>query len=242
MLRKAGILLLVHFTQVSTKCDDSWPNIDFILPVSLEIGNKRNDEWHKLFLHTLKIFWPVQSAQSKVIVVLDEKLQGSQLERDHVYSITNKTENSFVQVAYHKPPMNYFNERFRQQHLMFYADIYSSEEYVALVETDCIFHSVVDVKDILLVDRPVVQGRIGSYSHLRDTGAPTTHKVLNMDEAMSCNSYFPIVVKTDHFRDLREHVSTTHHMSFDDVFTNIITTHKGTQYSQFNIICTYLFW
>jgi hypothetical protein len=56
---------------------------------------------------------------------------------------------------------------------------------------------------------------------------------------MRCMSYFPVVVKTAHIKEIRDHISNYHKKPFDQAFYENISDIY--QFSQFGIICTYLF-
>ena len=68
-----------------------------------------------------------------------------------------------------------------------------------------------------------------------------TYRALGLKQPMICMSYFPVVVKRAHFALLRAYVSAYHGLPFDEVFAQISSRGKAT-YSQFNIMCTYMFW
>ena len=61
-----------------------------------------------------------------------------------------------------------------------------------------------------------------------------------MNETMKCMTYFPVVVKISHLREIRSYISRLHNRSFDEVFRDIISP-EDRSYSQFGIFCTYLF-
>ena len=53
---------------------------------------------------------------------------------------------------------------------MFYADQYSTAEYIGFGDTDCFFLTYVDVQDIFSNDgKPIVHGRIGMSTLLFDS-------------------------------------------------------------------------
>jgi hypothetical protein len=56
-------------------------------------------------------------------------------------------------------------------------------------------------------------------------------------EPMTCMSYFPVIVKTAHIREMREYLARYHNKSFDQAFKENINSNH---YSQFGIMCTYL--
>ena len=67
-----------------------------------------------------------------------------------------------------------------------------------------------------------------------------THEFLGDEEPMICMSYFPIIFKTADLKKLRDYVENKWHQSFDDIFYD--KSSRSGYYSQFNIICAYLFW
>jgi hypothetical protein len=52
-------------------------------------------------------------------------------------------------------------------------------------------------------------------------------------------SYWPVIVKRAHLKDMREYISSYHQKPFDQAFHENIS--DVYQYSQFGIMCTYLF-
>lgn len=59
---------------------------------------------------------------------------------------------------------------------------------------------------------------------------------------MNCMSYFPNVFKREHIKEIREYISQIHARPFDEVFIEIMARGGSNTYSQFSIMCTYLFW
>jgi hypothetical protein len=62
-----------------------------------------------------------------------------------------------------------------------------------------------------------------------------TFNAMGILEPMRCMSYFPVIIKTAHFKKMREYVEGYHKMSFDDVFLHVF---NNGSYSQFNIMVT----
>jgi hypothetical protein len=52
-------------------------------------------------------------------------------------------------------------------------------------------------------------------------------------EPMRCMSYFPVIIKTRHFKSMRAYFETYHKRPFDDIFLNVF---NNGSYSQFNIM------
>ena len=121
------------------------------------------------------------------------------------------------------------------------ADNYSTSEYVGFVDADCVFITSIDREDLFEDGKPVVNGRIGINKRPPWSQAPaTTYQMTGLLEPMRCMSYFPVIIKTAHFVELRKFISLQHHnQSFNDIFLQMIS--NGSYYSQFNIMCTYLY-
>lgn len=106
----------------------------------------------------------------------------------------------------------------------------------------------VDREDLFEDGKPVVNGRYGDLTANQNGGRPgdvwwatvphSTHSILGILESMRCMSYFPVIVRTQHIREMREYMEQRHGKPFDALFKEFLI---GRAYSQFNIMCTYLF-
>ena len=63
-----------------------------------------------------------------------------------------------------------------------------------------------------------------------------------LPEPMRCMSYFPVIIKRSHLKDMRDYIFNIHHkqnssfVDFDDVFKYGVHLHKR-MFSQFNLMC-----
>eukprot|EP01036_Dinobryon_divergens_P028926 gene28926-37948_t len=133
----------------------------------------------------------------------------------------------------------------RQQYMMFYADNYTTSEFVGFVDTDAIIHSFVDREDIFEEGKPVVHGRLSQYKKvgrdkIKRSWAESTYRFLGLEEPMMCMSYFPVVVKTAHLIHLRQFVEQKWNKPFPQAFAEFTKLFGWGKYSQFNIMCAYL--
>eukprot|EP01036_Dinobryon_divergens_P026069 gene26069-34674_t len=115
---------------------------------------------------------------------------------------------------------------------MFWADNFTTAEYVGFADTDAVLLTYID-------GRPVVNARSGA--HCCDCWAQMPKGTLaatGLLEPMRCMSYFPMIVKTAHLKEIRDFISRHHKMSFNEAFYNFTSSNF---YSQFNIFCAYLF-
>lgn len=142
-------------------CQRSWPELEIFLPVNIGTGS-RDSEYLRIFLRSFLMFWPPSSNTSLRIFFDEEKIN---MPEYHVAtnSLWTAPIHDFkvdISLSLQSP---YYNGRGydRQQLLMFYADNYTTKEYVGFVDTDCLFISYVDREDLFEDGKPVVNGRIG---------------------------------------------------------------------------------
>jgi hypothetical protein len=67
----------------------------------------------------------------------------------------------------------------------------------------------------------------------------STYAALGMEQPMICMSYFPVVVKASHLKDLREFIEKVYKAPFDQAFQQFAS---GKSFSQFNIMCAYMYY
>ena len=88
--------------------------------------------------------------------------------------------------------------------------------------------------------KPIIQARIGTGGGDFWKDVPTgTQLALKLPEMARCMSYFPVIIKTAHFKMIRDYISRQNGKPFNEVFREFS---KNNQYSQFNIICNYLWY
>lgn len=252
VVRRWTILLFACFvsllvSQQEWDCGRPWPDLELFLPVAIREGNRKN-EWREIFLRTFLLFWPIEDAKTKLLVLVDEEHRGS----EGVKAITNELTTinrmkDLWRIGYNNPNSTYFlgDGSIRQQYLMFYADNFTTSEFVGFVDTDAFFLTYVDREDLFENGKPVINGKIGN-PHKRFNKDPlwhmmtnTTYDVLGLEEPMKCMAYFPVIIKTKHLRLLREYLEKKYGKPFYDVFRLKIADRM---FSQFNFFCTYLFY
>ncbi len=124
---------------------------------------------------------------------------------------------------------------------MFWADNFTDAEYVGFVDTDTFFVSPVDREDLFEDGKPVVIGFFGKENSWWRNVPKSTNWTLGQNEVMRCMSYFPVIIKVQHLRALREFIFKTHGMHMNDYFLSLIRTFKSV-YSQFSIMCNFLWY
>eukprot|EP01033_Poteriospumella_lacustris_P016167 gene16167-11563_t len=225
-------------------------------------------EWYHVFFQSFLIFWPIERSKVSVTLVIDGELQGTPFIQRHVIDVINNTRESFrvegrqgqfppVHLKYqHHPVKNAWNSTtgvtdysllpykmgyLRQQYVGFTADHYTNATFVGIVDTDTIFHSLVDREDIFEDGKPIIHGW-HSLPPANWRWMLTTLHILRKEMPMQCMTYFPMTIKTAHLREIREYIAKLHGVKdFDEFFGQHYTQAKNS-YCQFCIMCTYVFW
>ena len=232
-------------------CNKSWPDLEIVVPVYLEINSSQNYHFQNIFLRSFLLFWP-QNTVKIIRVVLDEEIKGSFLEKTFIIDPINLAKLNFgptyfpeVFIMHDRRMINVYknNATDRQQYKMMMADMYATSAYIALVEPNVVFHSYVHRDDIFLKMKPIVHG-VSMMLHDRSRKtyrdyALATFEMLKL-EAPIFTSYSPVVIKRNHFSMLRIHIERMHKMKFDEVFYKTVTSY--TAISVYVIICSYVFW
>ena len=96
-----------------------------------------------------------------------------------------------------------------------------------------------DREDIFEDGKPVINGKDGVAIENWADASEATFAALGILEPMICMSYFPVVIKTKHMAELRAFIERRFQMPFYEVFRAVLS--NRTYFSQFNIMCTYLY-
>ncbi len=221
-------------------CTREWPQIDLFLPVSLNRGSgdaSRFYEYEFLFLRSLSLFWPFDLSRTSLNVIVDAEVNETVAFRELVATLPAYTSKitSGVKISLSPPSHYYRHGHDRQQRMMFWADNYTTAEYVGFVDTDCVFLTHIDREDLFEDGRPVVNGRVGvehwrlPWGHMPEG----TFRSTGILEPMRCMSYFPVIIKTAHLAEIRDFISKFWNMPFDQAFYHHMSDGF---YSQFNIM------
>ena len=118
-------------------CDRKWKSLELFLPVHLQENGTRNTEWLDIFTTSLQLFWPIKESKVVLNIVLDAAMENSTLFNKYIRKSideeVSRHEDSFVPtkisyVSIGKEICETGHDL--QQYIMFYADLYSSSEYV----------------------------------------------------------------------------------------------------------------
>jgi len=242
--------VLVASQQYDYYCKRPWPSLELFLPVYLGYGVKdlRRYEYEVLFLRSFLLFWPLKLSNTSLTVIYD-----AENESDDKRGLLNDMRETFLGVKERipgglrllgSPPSSYYRSgQDRQQLMMFWADNYTTREYIGFVDTDAVIVTYVDREDLFEGDGrlPVVNARSGPHPYAdgwHNMPSATFH-ILGILEPMRCMSYFPVIIRREHLVELRRYISAHHGgRPFDDIFFHELT---GRSYCQFSIMCTFLF-
>jgi hypothetical protein len=196
------------------------------------------------------LFWPLERSNLTLRLLFDEEqIAPKQWVYNMIVNTFRDVKSRFPGGIHYTPsaPANntYRRGHDRQQLMMLWADNYTTAEYIAFADTDCVFLTYVDREDLFEDGKPVINGRSGpGFADWRI--APwITHEFSGLETPMRCMSYFPVILKRSHLADLRAHVvehwrNTTHlNRTFDEIFFNVTSWFMP---FQFDLMCTYLFY
>ena len=244
-------------------CQEPWPELGLFVPIKLRVNDLRVFEWEHILLRGFLFNWHnVSESKTSINLIVDGEMKNTSLLdvfvleplRGKYAELGSLMPNITVKFHTHEP--NVYREGYdRQQYLAFKADNFISSEFIGFMDTDAFIHSYVDKLSIFdSQNRPIIHGRIGYYGNdnlgqFRSKWAEATSSILGMPEVVNCMSYFPIVVKATHLKDLREHLMKRWNKSvFNQTFMSFTNAQmiwgprKHRMYSQYNIMCTYLWW
>ncbi len=171
-------------------------------------------------------------------MVMDDESREAHNLADRLLSLTSAFAQS--RLEYNSPSTYYGrNGHDRQQLIMFWADNFTEAEYIGFVDTDTFFVAPVDRADLFEGQKPVIIGMYGMDRKKLWRKVPrSTAYTLKQPEVLRCMFYFPVIIRSRHLRQLREFIYETHGQNMNDFFQSL----KQRPYSQFNIMCNYLWY
>ena len=219
--------------------EEQWPDLELFLP--LEPSTEGISEFQTLLLPSLAIFWPKR--HNKLVIVTDEEKL-----RDFTFVYNSLIDYSNLFQTFRivgNEPLNFMNGTgwHRQQWLCMWADNYTKAQYVGFVDTDTVFVTRVLVSDIFKDGKPIVRAHYGKPrpDSWWDRAPEATFHAIGKKEPFKCMTYFPVVIKVKHLPLMREHIrkSLRNRDYFDQTFRMLM---QGRYYSQFNLMCAYLWY
>ena len=223
-------------------CERPWPTLELFVPVSL-LTRPLQFEFDRFFLRSFVLFWPLESSNVSLTVAIDAELNKTKQAAELNATLKDVFIPGGLKLTLLSESPYYRKGYDRQQLVMFWADNFTEREYIGFVDTDTAFSTYIDREDLFEDGKPVVNGKSGIMrgdhpSYLWTIG---TYRTLGILEPFRCMSYFPVIIKTSHLKDIREFIANRFNLTFDEAFYHNISTAEKSSYSQFHIMCTYLF-
>jgi len=249
------LVLCVFFKSVGSveppyNCSREWPQLAIFVPFQAHVKGRnlppKYYEFETHLLRTFLFFWPLKASNTSIIFGYDEEKQDWQHVKEVIGTVNEIKQRGVVPGGISSVPLkqsNHYSSGYnRQRYVMFWGDNYTDAEFIGFGDTDIAFITYVDREDLFdSNDRPVVLAR-GPYHPPGDgvsLWSEGTFRTLGILEPFNCMSYFPVIVKSSHLRDMREYMMRHHNMTtFDDVFRLVI---QAQSFCQFSIMCTYLY-
>jgi len=207
------------------------------LELFLPMWHGDNNDYFAYFDRSRKLFWP----DASVTILMDEEKSMDHELGIRIEQISSRANASRIRVKFNPKPHKYLIGHDRQQLRMFQADSWSASEYIGFIDTDAVFDTPVVEERLFENGRPIVIGRIGRPQDPQfwATVPKATQWATGSEEVMRCMSYFPVVVKRSHIVEMRHWFEKRHNATFDVLFKQM-TKRFGGAYSQFNIMCQWL--
>ena len=196
-----SILSLTHtlsaHDQVTDACTRPWPQLELWLPLGLRVAQgkqnkgirRRNREFGYWFFRSFFLFWPIETSKVTLRLVLDEEI-GPAMPKGNLTSLYHDAMqllsvyvdkrrkyiptfdlSSLLNVTYGPISSIYKSGYDRQQWMMFWADNFSTSEYIGFVDSDTLFTTYIDLEDLFEQGKPVVNGRLGFINRKGDAWA-----------------------------------------------------------------------
>mmetsp|Transcript_124801 Transcript_124801/g.398954 ORF Transcript_124801/g.398954 Transcript_124801/m.398954 type:complete len:850 (-) Transcript_124801:26-2575(-) len=202
------------------------PSLDTVELV-LSLGGAGGCEtFTSILLPSMRLFWP----GARMVLLVDDTPEGR--------SIEEACGAFFGRVRRVLTREGGWNEA---QQYKLSSDEFSTSEFVGFLDADTLF--VTPVTSASVFDdagRPRIRGRVGPAANsFWWEASDSTQKLLGFPEVARCMSYFPVVVRTEHLRGLREHIRSLHKEGLGRMVE--VLAAQGKPWSEFNVLCSYLY-
>lgn len=237
-------------------CDRPWPKINLFLPVNVmpsirewgEVGHAKTfNEWNDIFLPSFLVFWPLKLSQTRVYLMIGEDANTTYIERFHstlnsTLSKVSDVPDELCKVVTNNFESSYYNNQgpFRMQLIEYHADLYlpNDTEYIGFVDGDTYFTTYVDREDLFEEGKPIVRPRFGNFHgvlYMR----PAEWILGGVSDPAVCMSYFPVLIKRSHIKEMREYIERIHSMKMAKVF-QIWLGKFNADISIVDVMCTFI--
>ena len=200
------------------------------------------NESRSCFLPSLQLFWP----HVRVVVGLDADGKEDQNMAPKIAEMVTSQYPPLRArgelIANHPSLLRYpgYSGYRRGQLDMMFADKVVNSKYVGLCDTDTLFVTLVMPRTVFTADgRPIVHGSVSRASNgdwWRKV-AIGVHYMLKKPYAISCMSYFPVILETAHIAEMRAYVEKIHGRPFIEVYKGL---YRFGVYCHYSIMCNYI--
>ena len=214
-----------------------WDGVpEFALYLRLTSGLRWEQEYRNNLIRTMNLFFPYDRA--KLLVVLD-----NEKDEDHLFGDKIKGEWPYPRLCYRDPSaIDAYRGlgKVRMFWDMMYPDECTNVSYVGYVDTDTFFSTLVTPQLLFDNGKPIIIAKIGQVPY--QCWAETTELFLGKKEVMQCMSTFPVMIKTEHMKEMRGFLARSHNTDFDLVFKNSAAGNVSFCICQFSIMCNYIWY
>ena len=230
-----------NMQQKGSKGDDTnpWNGVpEFIFYVRFTSDIRWEKEYKDVLIRTMKIFVPQERA--KLLIVLDDERQA-----DHQLGERLKQEWPHPKICYRPPGDRMIYSRNGKSRMfwdMMHPDKCTNVPYVGFIDTDTFFSTLLTPNLLFEDGKPIIIAKIGKppYPCWEDA----TEKFLGKKEVMQCMSTFPVMIKTEHMKEMRQVLEKEQGRNFGTIFRN--STEGGPWGAlclcQFSIMCNYVWY
>ena len=208
----------------------------FVFYVRFAYNHRWATEYKNVLVRSMKLFVPPRMAN--LVVVLDEESPESKIFADEI-----EKEWPYPEVCFRPPGdtrVYYGWSKARMFWDMMHPDLCTNATYVGYVDTDTLFDTIVTPQLLFEDNKPIIVAKIGLAPYA--CWVKTTERFLKKKEVMQCMSTFPVTVKTEHMKIMREQLSKQFGKDFGAVFRDSALNGQPHSICQFSFMCNYLWY
>ena len=207
----------------------------FALYVRFSSSQRWENEFKNVLLRTMKIFFPQEKV--KLLAVLDNEKKD-----DHELGARISREWPYPEICYRDPGNSAVYHNWGKARMfwdMMHPDECTDLPYVGYVDTDTFFDTLVTPNLLFENGKPVIVGKIGMapYKCWEDTA----EVFLRKKAVMQCMSTFPVMIKTEHMKEMRQVLAKEQGKPFSEIFMKAPTL-GAYCLCQFSIMCNYVWY
>ena len=202
-------------------------------------------------LPSLALFWPHEESALTLIMITDVDAVESGFDKEmeaNARKILPQSASIEVKITgdeiERKHKLGYVWSERNKQLPKFWSENFTTSEYVGILDADTLFVTPIMPDDLFVDGKPVVRGTYAkSRPGFMKQWSDTTEILTGRSYLLNFMDYFPVIVKSDHFQLVREHVIKTRQngTTFDETFDNFAHQYKMV-FTEFTVIAHYLWY